>query len=80
MSKEHTFILNRMSTLVKQTTDTTRAVSERYMSLCNKRLRKLIDDGSSDGVFGIVGASLAIEQGWKSKFGYFKTRERAILL
>jgi hypothetical protein len=41
-------------------------IAARYISLINRRLHKLT---KGEDIWGVIGASLAIKEGWLEKFG-----------
>lgn len=78
MNTEDRAILSKMNKLIETSSAKHKAICERYISLANKRLNSL--RRSTPEFFGVIGASMAIEGNFKSKFGSFLIRRNPIRL
>ena len=68
-------ILKKMVRVIKTSDDRHRYMAERYISLANHRLN---DISNSNNVWGVIGASMAIEKQWNAKFGAFVPRSEPV--
>ena len=79
MSRE---LADRLSTKAAKIIDSSneqhRASVERWLSLYNQRMHKLIENNDTPNCFGIIGMSLGIRHRFESKFGYFYPRGEPI--
>lgn len=65
---EASVILDKMAAVIEGASEKNKEVARRWISLGNFELHKIIDQGGG-AVWGIVGASMALQDRWEEKFG-----------
>jgi hypothetical protein len=80
MKEEHSQLFEKMARLIDTAKPEHKRVVERYLSLCNKKLHNDIDKKNYEwnGIWGIIGGSMGIEERFKSVFGTFNEQVKFI--
>lgn len=74
MEKNVKELLDKISRMIDTADEEHRDCIERYISLANRQLHQ-----EKDEVWGIVGASLALQRRWNDKFGVFIPRDEPVV-
>ena len=74
MNKNVKELLDKISRMIDTADEQHKDCVERYVSLVNRRLKQ-----ETDEIYGIWGASVAIQRKWEDKFGAFSPRDKPIV-
>ena len=74
MKKHIKELLDKINRMIESADEQHRDCVERYVSLANRRLQQ-----EKDEIYGIWGASVALQRKWEDKFGTFLPRDKPIV-